>query len=143
MSNLKEFNIAVLPGDGIGIEVTEAALHVLQAVERKIGGFRLRTTQLPAGAGHYAETGNALPDSTVDAAGKAATTSGGIATTFLVLGLAYAVFMTLGAVLIRVPAQDWKPAGLSLRQEMASPGNLWLSGTRKPLMLWVKRSEKI
>lgn len=71
MSNEKEFNIAVLPGDGIGIEVTEAALHVLQAVERKIGGFRLNTSQLPAGAQHYADTGTALPDSTVEAAGKA------------------------------------------------------------------------
>jgi MFS family permease len=45
--------------------------------------------------------------------GTQATTSGGIATTFLVLGIVYAVFMALGAVIIRVPADDWKPAGFT------------------------------
>jgi MFS family permease len=38
-------------------------------------------------------------------------TDASIATTFLTLGLGYAVFMALGVVLIRVPADDWKPAG--------------------------------
>src|SRR3954453_12790444 len=35
----------------------------------------------------------------------------GIAQTFLVLGLIYAVFMSVGWLLIRVPAPDWKPSG--------------------------------
>jgi len=35
----------------------------------------------------------------------------GIAQTFLVMGLIYAVFMSVGWLLIRVPAPDWKPAG--------------------------------
>jgi MFS family permease len=35
----------------------------------------------------------------------------GIAQTFLVMGLIYAVFMSLGWLLIRVPAEGWKPAG--------------------------------
>jgi MFS family permease len=35
----------------------------------------------------------------------------GIASTFLVMGLIYAVFMSVGWLLIRVPAADWKPAG--------------------------------
>jgi MFS family permease len=34
-----------------------------------------------------------------------------IATTFLIHGVVYAIFMTLGVLLIRVPAADWKPAG--------------------------------
>ncbi|GGG00327.1 MFS transporter [Rhodococcoides trifolii] len=34
-----------------------------------------------------------------------------IAKTFLTLGIGYAVFMALGVVLIRVPADDWKPKG--------------------------------
>ncbi|BBX39727.1 OFA family MFS transporter [Mycobacterium simiae] len=33
----------------------------------------------------------------------------GLATTFLVMGLVYAVFMSLGIVLIRVPAPGWEP----------------------------------
>jgi hypothetical protein len=35
----------------------------------------------------------------------------GIAKTFLVHGLAYAVFMSLGWLLVRVPRPDWKPQG--------------------------------
>ena len=35
----------------------------------------------------------------------------GIAATFLTMGLIYAVFMSVGWLLIRVPAPDWKPAG--------------------------------
>lgn len=35
----------------------------------------------------------------------------GIAQTFLVMGVLYAVFMSVGWLLIRVPADDWKPAG--------------------------------
>jgi len=38
-------------------------------------------------------------------------TDASIAQTFLVLAVGYAVFMALGVVLIRVPADDWKPAG--------------------------------
>jgi MFS family permease len=35
----------------------------------------------------------------------------GIAVTFLIMGLAYAVFMSMGWLLIRVPADDWRPVG--------------------------------
>jgi MFS family permease len=35
----------------------------------------------------------------------------GIATAFLIHGVVYAVFMSVGWLLIRVPAEDWKPAG--------------------------------
>ena len=36
---------------------------------------------------------------------------GGIAKAFLIHGLVYAVFMSMGWLLIRVPAEDWKPKG--------------------------------
>ncbi|MDA1258823.1 MAG: isocitrate/isopropylmalate family dehydrogenase, partial [Chloroflexi bacterium] len=68
MNHKTSFRIAVLPGDGIGIEVIDAALEVLNAVEQKIGGFRLQTETLPAGAGHYRDTGVALPEDTLRAA---------------------------------------------------------------------------
>lgn len=35
----------------------------------------------------------------------------GVAQTFVVMGVAYFIFMMLGAVIVRVPAPDWKPAG--------------------------------
>jgi len=41
----------------------------------------------------------------------ATATSVGVAPTFVVLGIAYFISMSIGAVAIRVPAADWKPAG--------------------------------
>ncbi|CAG4919953.1 L-lactate MFS transporter [Paraburkholderia gardini] len=38
-------------------------------------------------------------------------TSIGVAETFVVLGIAYFISMTIGALAIRIPAHDWKPAG--------------------------------
>lgn len=38
-------------------------------------------------------------------------TAAGVAATFLTMGILYAVFMSVGWLLIRVPADDWKPAG--------------------------------
>ena len=58
----QEFKIAVLPGDGIGQEVMAACLTVLEALEKKVGGYRLVTEILPGGAGLYRDTGTALSD---------------------------------------------------------------------------------
>ena len=38
-------------------------------------------------------------------------TSVGVAETFVVLGIVYFISMTIGALAIRVPPPDWKPAG--------------------------------
>jgi 3-isopropylmalate dehydrogenase len=59
------FHIAVLAGDGIGPEVMAPALEVLGAVAASTPGLRFRLSEAPAGAGHYRDTGSALPDSTV------------------------------------------------------------------------------
>jgi len=40
-----------------------------------------------------------------------AVTGGAIATTFLLHGLVYAAFMSMGVLLVRVPANGWRPAG--------------------------------
>ena len=42
---------------------------------------------------------------------KGADGAPGVAMTFLVMGLIYLVFMSLGWILIRVPAAGWRPAG--------------------------------
>jgi 3-isopropylmalate dehydrogenase len=57
-----ELQIAVFPGDGIGLEVMDACLAVLAVLERRIGGYRLRTEVLPGGAAHYRDTGTALSE---------------------------------------------------------------------------------
>src|SRR3954465_7503774 len=59
------FHIAVLPGDGIGIEVMRPALDVLRHIEATTPGLKFRFTQAPAGATPYKETGVGLPESTV------------------------------------------------------------------------------
>jgi 3-isopropylmalate dehydrogenase len=53
MSTEATFSIAVFAGDGIGPEVTDAALDVLRRVEEAVGGYRLDCTRVEAGAAHY------------------------------------------------------------------------------------------
>lgn len=55
------YRIAVIAGDGIGREVTPAALAVLQAVARR-DGFTLEPTELPWGCEHYLATGRMMAD---------------------------------------------------------------------------------
>ena len=43
--------------------------------------------------------------------GACGTDAAGVSKTFLVHGVAYAVFMSLGWLLVRVPREDWKPLG--------------------------------
>jgi 3-isopropylmalate dehydrogenase len=57
--------ICVLPGDGIGPEVIDATIPVLQKVAQ------LQFETYPAGALHYQKTGDALPAATFDAAKSA------------------------------------------------------------------------
>jgi 3-isopropylmalate dehydrogenase len=63
------YDIAVLPGDGIGVEVTHAGLALLRALEPRLSR-RFTTTTHPAGAGHYRDTGTALPDATLAACSR-------------------------------------------------------------------------
>lgn len=56
------FQISVFPGDGIGAEVVDPTVAVLDLLVREIGGFALDFVSEMAGAGHYEETGKALPD---------------------------------------------------------------------------------
>ena len=57
------FRIAVIRGDGIGVDVTDAAIAVMEAARRRVGGFTLDYEDLVAGAGYYRETGRpALAD---------------------------------------------------------------------------------
>ncbi|MGH1477787.1 MAG: isocitrate/isopropylmalate dehydrogenase family protein [Geminicoccales bacterium] len=66
-----EFNIAVMPGDGIGREIMAVCLEVLSALEKKFGDFKLRHEILPAGAAHYKETGTAFSDENFKKVGEA------------------------------------------------------------------------
>ena len=53
--------IAVVPGDGIGPEVTEVALEVLEKAAEKIGQCRLEWVRFPWGSDYYIEHGVMMP----------------------------------------------------------------------------------
>jgi len=57
---MKTYEIAVIPGDGIGLEVTPAAVKVLQAAGQK-HGFALSTTEYPWGCDYFVEHGRMMP----------------------------------------------------------------------------------
>jgi len=58
------FKIAVLPGDGIGPEVTREAVRVLRAVSE--GRFELQFEDLPIGGTAVKQFGSPLPERTVE-----------------------------------------------------------------------------
>ncbi|MFQ5720616.1 MAG: isocitrate/isopropylmalate family dehydrogenase, partial [Acidobacteriota bacterium] len=60
------WRIAVVPGDGIGPEVTEVALEVLAHVADQ-DGLAIEITRFPYSADHFLSTGETLPDDTLEA----------------------------------------------------------------------------
>jgi 3-isopropylmalate dehydrogenase len=67
VTTTKTFDICVLPGDGIGIEVIAATLPLLDRIAHD-APFAFRFGEHPGGALHYKATGDALPDATLAAA---------------------------------------------------------------------------
>ena len=63
---MKTFRIAVYGGDGIGPEVTDQAMRVLQAAAKKDGGFQCALTHFPWGYKYYLEHGKLAPDDLLD-----------------------------------------------------------------------------
>lgn len=66
---MADFRIVALPGDGIGPEVTAAAVAVLEAVGR-LRGHRFRVEEHPVGWAAVRAAGEPLPPATLEAAGK-------------------------------------------------------------------------
>jgi tartrate dehydrogenase/decarboxylase/D-malate dehydrogenase len=63
---MNSFRIAVYPGDGIGIEVIDQALRVLERVQSLDGNFKLELTRLPWGCDYYDGHGKLVPDDFLD-----------------------------------------------------------------------------
>jgi 3-isopropylmalate dehydrogenase len=66
----KEFNLAVIAGDGIGPEVVAEGLRVLDAVGQKHGAS-FKKTEYDLGASYWHRTGETLPDSVLAELAKA------------------------------------------------------------------------
>ncbi|MEM8790354.1 MAG: isocitrate/isopropylmalate family dehydrogenase [Pseudomonadota bacterium] len=64
---MQSLKIAVFDGDGIGPEITEPAMKIVDRVARD-AQVRLDFEVLPSGAGHYRDHGESLPESSVAAA---------------------------------------------------------------------------
>ena len=60
----KSYNIAVLPGDGTGLEVVNEGVKVLKTASDKFG-FKLNFEWFDFGGDRYLKTGEVLPDSAV------------------------------------------------------------------------------
>ncbi|HEX4986022.1 MAG TPA: tartrate dehydrogenase [Burkholderiales bacterium] len=58
---MKTYNIAAIPGDGIGTEVIAAGIQVLQSLAKKDGGFRLEFVHFGWGSDHYLKHGEMMP----------------------------------------------------------------------------------
>ncbi|GGZ73654.1 tartrate dehydrogenase [Algibacter mikhailovii] len=58
---MKNYNIAVVPGDGIGNEIVPQGYRVLEAVAEK-HGFSISSESFGWGAGYYLENGEFLPE---------------------------------------------------------------------------------
>jgi len=65
------FEIAVLAGDGIGVEVTASTFAVIEAARARIGGFELHQHEIHAGASYYRDTGRDIEIDGEQRAGKA------------------------------------------------------------------------
>jgi len=59
---MREYHIAVIPGDGVGEEVTPGGVEVLNAAAESVGGFRLRHREFPWGCNHYLSSGRMMPE---------------------------------------------------------------------------------
>ena len=57
-----ELRIAVLPGDGVGHEVMDACLTLLDRLQKIVGGYQLAYCPLRAGAAFYRENGVDISD---------------------------------------------------------------------------------
>jgi 3-isopropylmalate dehydrogenase len=65
-SQTQTYRIAVIPGDGIGPEVTAEALKVLEQAAGSRAGVKFAPTHYDLGAERYLATGEVLPDSVLE-----------------------------------------------------------------------------
>ena len=58
---MRNYKIAVYPGDGIGVDVTDEALRCIAAVEKKLGTFHLEQTRFDWGGNYWVKHGRVAP----------------------------------------------------------------------------------
>jgi tartrate dehydrogenase/decarboxylase/D-malate dehydrogenase len=63
---MKSYRIAAIGGDGIGPEVIEAGLQVLEVLAQREGGFELKVERFPWGSDYYKQHGRMMPADGLD-----------------------------------------------------------------------------
>lgn len=63
---MRTYEVAVIPGDGIGVDVIAEGLSVLRHAAEVTGGFRLETAEHPWSCAWYLEHGRMMPDDGLD-----------------------------------------------------------------------------
>ncbi|MCW5604097.1 MAG: tartrate dehydrogenase [Burkholderiales bacterium] len=63
---MREYKIAAIPGDGIGLEVIAAGLKVLEVLAGRDGGFRLKVEHFPWSSDYYKQHGHYIPEGGLD-----------------------------------------------------------------------------
>ena len=66
ITEVKIFNIATIPADGIGPEVIEAGVAVLEALATRDGGFSFNFTNYDWGSDYYKTHGRMMPEDGLD-----------------------------------------------------------------------------
>jgi tartrate dehydrogenase/decarboxylase/D-malate dehydrogenase len=63
---MREYSIAAIPADGIGPEVIDAGLTVLEALQQRMGDVQLKVTQFDWGSEYYRKHGVMMPADGLD-----------------------------------------------------------------------------
>ena len=63
---MKEYRIAVIPGDGIGPEVMRQSVRVLEHIAEKDGSFTFSFSYFPWGCEYYLKNGEMMPADGMD-----------------------------------------------------------------------------
>ena len=58
----KVFNIAVIPGDGIGTEVVAEGVKILKQIQHLDSTIKFQFTHFPWGCEYYLQTGKMMDD---------------------------------------------------------------------------------
>ena len=63
---MADYKVAVIPGDGVGLEVIDEGRKALEAVAAVIGNLSFQFTEFPWGSEYYRETGSLMPEDGIE-----------------------------------------------------------------------------
>lgn len=59
---MQSYRIAAIPGDGVGMEVLPAGIHLLETLQKRAGNFRMTFETFPWGSDYYHAHGRLMPE---------------------------------------------------------------------------------